>query len=283
MKNLILAGLSLLSLNAFSQSYLILENGVTLTTDTKAFVYDLNNNILPHKVNVNGGRFLVEEDKLVTINDSGLLTRKNLVVKSVKGKGLNYIITQEGSIITVAADGFAYKFDDSALLKRASKFGGNFFVVTDSVKKTSDLYVVNGKGNYLKNNFPGLNANDISTVGGTFFVAKNIAYTVSQDGFVFEKKDVKVGSIKKTGGNYLITADNKIFTVSAEGFLTQTALPLEFKLQNVSVYGSNYLIDNDGKLFIVDAAGILVYRKVEGHDLRNVKVGSAKPAKPKKP
>lgn len=275
MKKLLVAGLTLLSLNSFAQSYMVLSNGITLTLDKAGFVYDFNHFFLPYQVQVNGGQFLVADEKLSTVDSAGFLYKKSLTVEEVKGKGLNYFINDENHLYTIDEKGFFFKFDkDKAAFKKASSFGGNFFIVKeDEKKKLASLYTLNTKGNYFKMAVQGLNPMDITTVGGTWFINKaGVVHTVSKDGNVFAKPEVKVGAIVRKGGNFLIDDTNKIFTVSEDGFLVLPGLPMSFNVSNIVKVGANYLIDTDGKVFSVDAAGNVLERTINEHDVRNVKI-----------
>lgn len=274
MKKLITAGAMLLSLSSFAQSYMVLQNGVTLTTDKAGFIYDFGNFILPYKVTVNGGQYLVEDDKLETIDQAGFLYQKDLKVKKVSGKGLNYLVTSDNSLVTIDSKGFYYKFDkESALAKRINTYGGNFFVAAGANKKSpSELYTVNTNGNYIKVDVAGLNTSNITAVGGTYFQMTNgLVYTVTKDGFVFAKNEVKVGMIVKKGGNYFIDATNKLFTVSEDGFLILPVLPANIKVNTLTKFGSNYMIDSTGKVFVVDNKGVILERTIN-HDLLNAAV-----------
>ena len=69
MKKLFLAVLATLSFNAFSQSYFILDNGVTLTVDHKGFVYDYGHYTPVNRVTVKGGQYLVEDTNILVTVD----------------------------------------------------------------------------------------------------------------------------------------------------------------------------------------------------------------------
>ena len=273
MKKIITLGLMLSSLSAFSQSYLILNNGVTLTTDKAGFLYDFNHFRIPYKVTVNGGQFHVEDKKLSTVDTAGFLYEKNFKVDRVKGKGLNFLINDDNHLVTVDEKGFFYEYDkDDKVFKKAIAFGGNFFLVKEGRRSKVDLYTVNNKGNYFKIEVAGLDPADIQTVGGTFFQTKNgVVYTVSKDGFVYAKPEVKVASIVKSGGNYLIDSTNKIFTVTEDGFLMLPVLPLNIKVATVQKLGANYMIDSEGRIFVVDDKGNMHERTI-AHDLSNAKI-----------
>lgn len=274
MKKLITLGAMLLSASSFAQSYLVLGNGVTLTTDKAGFVYDFGNFVMPYKVTVNGGQFLVEEDKLSTVDQGGFLYNKDLKVKKVKGKGANYLITSDNNLVTVDGKGFYYTFDkDSSVFKRANVFGGNFFTASPVSRKSgTELYTVNSNGNYFKMDVAGLDPYAITAAGGSYFqVSNGLVYTVNKDGFVFAKKDLKVGMITKKGGNYFIDINNKLFTVTDEGILIAPVLPANIVISKMVKFGSNYMIDRNGKIFVIDSKGV-IYERAINHDLNSVKV-----------
>jgi hypothetical protein len=279
MKKLLIACLTFFTFSAFSQSYLVLHNGVTLTTDTSGYVYDFNHFILPYKVQIAGGQFLVEDEKLITIDESGFLYRKNIEIKKVKGRGQNYFIndgflTESNILHTVDSKGFVFKWNkDAPDFKKANKFGGNYFVVTtDEKKKRADLYTINNTGNFTKINIEGLNPFDIAVTNGTFFTANGVLYTVNKEGFVFSKKDILTGPFKKMGGNYFIDSSERIFTVSDDGYVLLPELPVNLKLSEIKFFGPNYFIDSDGRIFVVDRVGSIFERFLPDHDLRNIKV-----------
>lgn len=272
MKKILLAGAMLLSMSAFSQSYLVLSNGVTLTTDKSGFIYDFGHFVLPYKINVNGGQYLIAEEKLSTVDENGYFYNKALKINKVKGKGQNYLINDDSKLVTVDSKGFYYEFENRAFRKILT-FGGNFFTVKSEDKKNPvDLYTVNSTGNYFKLNVTDLNPLDIIVSGGSYFqTKKGVVYTINKDGFVFAKPELKVNQIRKAGGNFFINSENKIFTVSEEGFLTEPALPPLINVSAITKIGANYMLDSDGRLFLVDKAGNLVERTID-HDLRNAKV-----------
>lgn len=274
MKKLLLASLAVVSMNAFSQSYLVLNNGVTLTTDRAGYIYDFGQFVLPYKVTVNGGSFLVENNKLSTIDGNGYMYDKDEEVKKIKGKGLNYLLTDKSELITVASEGFSYKFDKDNELKKISNFGGNFFLVnSDAKKRLVDIYTVNEKGNYFKMNIPGLNPAEISLLGGTYFVARNnVVHTVSREGFIFAKPEITVGVIRKQGGNFFTDSSNKLFTISESGILANPMIPTTLIVSDIQKVGANYMLDSEGRLFIVDKDGNVAERTIATHDLRSSKI-----------
>jgi hypothetical protein len=275
MKKVLILGGLLLALNSYSQSYLILNNGVALTLDKSAFIYDFGHFVLPYKVNFNAGTFFAEDEKFISIDEQGFLYRKDeKIPKKIKGKGNNYVIAENGVIYTFDAAGFFYKFEKDSAIKKAHAFGGNFFTVKPDDKKLSlDLYTVNSQGNYFKLNVPGLNPVDIATYGGNFFKTRQgTLYTVSKEGFVFSKAETKVGIIRKTGGNYFIDSSNSLFTISEAGYLNLPVLPANIKVADIEKFGTNYMIDKAGRIFVVDSTGNIHQREYSAHDLTQAKI-----------
>jgi hypothetical protein len=275
MKKILIAGAALLSMNAFAQSYLVLNNGITLTTDKAGFVYDFGHFRAPYKVTLNGGQFMVEDKKLSTVDTAGFLYEKTMKVeKAVRGKGLNFFIKDDNHLVTVDSKGFFYEYDkEDKIFKKAVAFGGNFFLVKpDDKKAIVDLYTVNDKGNYFKITVAGLNPFDIISIGGTFFQTRDgKTYTVSKDGFVYPKTEVKVGAVKKAGGNFFIDDKGLLFTVSEEGFLMLPVLPANIKVSDIQKIGANYMIDSEGRIFTVDKVGNMAERTIN-HDLTSAKI-----------
>jgi hypothetical protein len=266
-------GLLLGSLSASAQSYLLLNNGVLLTTDKAGFLYDFGHFVIPYEVKINGGQFLVEKKTLMTIDENGYKYDKDLKVEKIKGKGNNYLLTDGKELITVDAKGFYYKYDKDDVFKRVERFGGNFFLAKDEKKKNTLLYTLNAKGNYFNISIPELNPAEITTVGGTYFMSnRGVYFTVNKDGFVFSKKDVRVSAAKKLGGNFVIDVTNKLYTVSDDGVLSDPVIPLTLDLNSIVKTGANYMLDSEGRLFVVDKNGNVFERSVDSHDLRNVKV-----------
>lgn len=275
MKKILAAGLMLASLNAFSQSYLVLQNGITLTTDKSGFVYDFAHFRLPYKVTIQGQNFLVEDKKLSTVDVNGFLYEKNnLKVEKIRGKGGNFFINDDNHLFTIDANGFFYKFDkEEKVFRKTIAYGSNYFLVKpDDKRPPVDLYTVNDKGNYFKINVPGLNPADIVATSGTFFQTRaGVTYTVSKDGFVFSKEDMRIGAIQKAGGNYFLDANNLLYTVTEDGLVVLPVLPANIRIAEIKNYGANYMIDSEGRIFVVDRAGNITERTVS-HDLRNVKI-----------
>lgn len=275
MKSLLIAALATLSLNAFSQSYVIMDNGIVVTTDSSGFTYDFGHYAFPQKVTLKGGQYFVEEGNiLATIDENGLLFRKyELIPEKIKGKGINYFLSDEGFLYMIDKKGYV-KVTESELYKNAVNFGGNYFTVAVDAEKTQvDLYVVTADAQVVKADVPSLKVKDIVSYGGTYFMNnRGIVFTVASNGTVTPRDDMRIGILQKKGGNYFIDSSGYFYTVSETGDIKMPALPINMRVSTVQRLGSNYFIDQTGKLYVVDKNGNVYERIMRDHDFRLAKV-----------
>lgn len=274
MKNLLLLVIATLSLNAFSQSYVVMDNGITLTTDTSGFAYDFGHYAFPQKIILKGGQYFVEEGGiLATIDENGLLYRKyELIPEKIKGKGINYFMSDEGFLYTIDKKGFV-KVTESESYKNAVNFGGNYFTVMNADKTLVELFVVTGEGLVVKPEIESLKMKDVVSFGGTYIMNnRGVVFTIASNGTVTAKDEVRVGVIAKKGGNYFTDSSGLFFTVSEAGDLLMPTLPVNMKIPTVQRLGSNYFIDQSGKFFLVDKNGQVYERVFRDHDFRLAKV-----------
>jgi hypothetical protein len=275
MKKLLLALLATLSLNAFAQSYVVMDNGIVITTDTAGFGYDFGHYAFPQKITLKGGQYFVEEGGIIaTIDENGLLYRKyELIPEKIKGKGMNYFISEEGFIYTIDKKG-AVKVTESELYKKAVNFGGNYFTVAiDAEKSLIDLYTISTDGVVAKAEVPSLKVKDIVSYGGNYFMNnRGIVFTVAATGAVTPKDDVRVGLLTKKGGNYFTDSSGFFFTVSDKGDLQMPGIPLSLKIGSILKMGSNYFIDQTGKFFVVDKNGMVYEKTLRDQDFKLAKI-----------
>ncbi len=274
MKKFLLASLALLSLNAFAQSYIIMDNGIAITIDRDGFAYDFGNYAFPQKITLKGGTFFVEENNvLATIDEKGALFRKYEVIpENVLGKGVNFFLSAEGELTTIDHKGVAH-MSQNDMYKKATNFGGSYFVVTkDAERKEMDLYTVTGDGEVIKADTGALKMKDVVSYGGNYFMTnRGVLYTVSAAGVVMPQT-MRVGVIQKRGGNFFVDSASMFYTVSESGELILPALPINMKLSTVSKYGSNYFLDLSGRLFVVDKTGNVFERIMRDYDFRNARI-----------
>jgi hypothetical protein len=272
MKIFLLSTLLLISFSAFSQSYLILNNGTTLTLDRSGHVYDFYQVHLVDQINHAGGRYFVKDNKLVTVDVSGFLFEKDKKIEGVKARGSNFILLEGNKIITVDSQGFYYEYEHQAI-SNIINHGGNFFLSkTKNDSINTDLYTVDKKGKLLKVLIEGLSSSEILVFGRMYLqTTSGIIHTVSKYGAVTTYNKLDIGKITKSGGNFFIDSNEKLFTVSDEGVLLTPPLPIGLKVSEVQKAGGNFFIDSSGRLFTVDEAGSLSEQSVL-HDLSDLKI-----------
>lgn len=261
MRKLLLGAIALLSVNAYSQSYLVLNSGVTLTTDSQGFVYDMNNFVLPYNVKGNGGNFILEDKTLVTIDAQGLFYRNETKVKKIKGSGLNYFVSEgtfgSTKLFTIDDNGFAYELDAEGIKLRDIKiFGGNYFV------EGGNLTIIRSDGTYKTVQVAGLDLDRIRGFAGNYFISEaGQFFTLTSEGII---KTFYKGfkQIKKAGGNYFIDDRGFVNTISAQGELITPVLPYGFNVKKLVSYGANYMIDSDGLIFTIDSEGQMLQRPI---------------------
>lgn len=275
MKKFFLAALTTFSLSAFSQSYLVMDNGIVITTDVSGFAYDFGHYAFPQKITLKGGQYFVEEGNiLVTIDENGLLFRKyELIPEKILGEGMNYFISEEGFLYAIDKKGFV-KVSESEIYKNAVNFGGNYFTVATNPEKTElDLYTISDAGEVSRAIVPSLKVKDIISFGGTYFMNnRGIVFTVSAEGIVEPMDHMRVGIITKKGGNYFIDSSGYFYTVAATGELLMPGIPLNMKVSSVLKLGTNYFIDQAGAFFVVDKEGNVFERVMRDHDFRLAKI-----------
>lgn len=276
MKKLLLAGLFALSFNAFSQSYIIMDNGMVLTTDNAGFVYDIGEYSFPQKVTMKGGQFYVEDNQiLATVDEMGTLYRKYEVIpEKIMGKGINYYLSSTGELTTIDSKGAAHTTMNEAFT-RAVNFGGNYFTVNATADASMiDLYTIAKSGEVKKAEFGDtLKMKDVVAFGGSYFMTnRGIVYTISADGSVLSQAKTRVGLLQKRGGNYFTDSSGLFFTVAEDGSLVLPGIPLGLKVNTMTKLGTNYFLDLSGKLYTVDKLGNVYEKVVRDQDFRNARI-----------
>jgi hypothetical protein len=276
MKQLLLAALATLSLNAFCQSYLVLENGIVVTIDKAGFVYDFGHYAFPQKVTLKGGKYFVEENSiLTTVDDNGLLFRKYEVIpEKLIGKGINYFLSDVGTLNTINGKG-VLTVSEHPEFTVASNFGGNYFMVpTDVEKKTADLYTINSEGVQSKANPTPIKLSEIVAYGGTYFMNnRGVVTSISGlTGAAIAHPNIRIGVLGKKGGNYFTDSSNTIFTVAEDGSIKVPVIPVNLKVTAITKLGSNYFLDLNGRLFVVDHNGDVFERTARDIDFRQARV-----------
>ena len=248
---------------AFSQSMLVMNTGKVLTIDDQGMVYDLGNFLLPYQVKQMGGRYLIDEDRIIrTVDHNGLMYTKDKGYKApvnIEYFGENYFISKLGKMFTFDEQGFVYKGDRKSEFRNIKNHGGNFVVAEKKVhmEKVLALFVITKLGAIIEVNVPGLDLDQINYVGGNYFTTlKGELFTVSSDGFVYSK--LEMGNFNgwqfKMGGNYFV-AHNSLYSVSETGLLMSVASASDFG--DFKDLGTNFFTTQDGRLFTISASGAI--------------------------
>ena len=259
------------SFQCFSQSYLVLGNGITLSFDSSGYVYDLGHYTPIGRMTAKGGQFLVEDNNiLVTVDDQGILYRKyEMLPKQFISKGMNYFINENATLFTIDQNGVAHILENNEKVKGAVKFGGHYFF-TDK----NEIVVINKDGEINSQMIEGVMTSDVYLLGGHYFMTnRGVLYSISRDGTILNHQEERIGLIVKKGGNYFIDSRGLIFTVSQNGELKIPSLPIGLKISAIVKLGANYFIDGEGRLYTVDHEG-QIWERWTDYDLKDVKVTS---------
>lgn len=276
MKKILLSILATLSFNVFAQSYVIMDNGLVITTDRAGFVYDIGEYSFPQKVTMKGGQYFVEENSiLATIDENGSLFRKYEVIpEKILGQGMNYYLSSTGEITTIDQKGVAHHSTNEAFT-RAMNFGGNYFTaVADAETGVMDLYTVALDGSVIKADLgETLKIKDVVAFGGSYFMTnRGVVYTITADGRVLSMAHMRVGVLQRRGGNFFTDSAGMIYTVAEDGSLVLPALPISLKINTITKLGSNYFLDLSGRLYVVDKMGNIYEKTMPDHDFRNARI-----------
>lgn len=263
MKTLLVALTLLISSNTFAQSMVLLNSGKVLTIDEQGMLYDLGNFVLPYQVKEMGGRFLIDDKrKLKTIDRNGLMYTKENEDKApvnIEYFGDNYFISKFGRLYTIDEQGFYYSGEREREFRNIKITGGRFFIAEKRVEseKSLALFVINNLGALIEVKVPGLNLSQVNYTGGQYFTtSRGELYTVSNDGFVYFKKDMGkfYGQRLKRGGNYFIATDG-LYTISDSGLLMNISSPAEAVM--IAHVGTNFFMTRDGRFFTISSSGNL--------------------------
>lgn len=275
MKSFLLFFLFIVTLPSYSQSFLIMENGIILTTDLNGYIYDYGHYTYPQKLTIKGGQYFVEDENiLVTIDENGYLYRKYEVIpQKILGKGINYFISDEGVLFSVDNKGILVKSVIEEF-KGAVHFGGYYFLtISKQSEDYLDLYTVSRSGVVKKAQINQIKRKEIVSFGGNYFMTnKGDLYTLTKDGEVNLQQGMRVGLIIKRGGNYFVDSSNLLYVVDENGELKMPDLPWSLKISSILKLGTNYFIDQFGRLFVVDRDGVVSEKILIDYDFREAKI-----------
>lgn len=259
---------------AQAQSYVVKGNGVVLNIDQRGDVYDRGQFILPFQMRYSGGQFYVNKDRqLVTVDESGFYYRHDVhsmeAPKEVQYAGFNFFVEKNGAPWMIDRQGAVYKGEKNKALKKPIKKGGNFVIVEGERRQPPRLFVVTDRGNLIESLVEGLDLATIKDVGGNWMVtADGVLYTISRDGFVFSKRDLirRILAPEALGGNFLVSG-GRLIVVADDGVVSERGLIDSYG--KIAKTGYNYFVTQDGKLLTISATGD-VQDRTGSHDFKNV-------------
>ena len=273
-----LLSLSLMAGVAQAQSYVVKGNGTVLNIDTNGDLFDRGQFILPYQISYSGGQFYVTtERQLVTMDSSGFFYRQDLhsikAPKEVAYTGFNYFIERDGTPWTIDSQGIPVKGEQNKALKKPVLKGGNFVIVEGERRKPQRLFVVTDRGYLVESFVDGLDLSTVKYVGGNWMVtAEGVLYTISREGFVFSKRDLirRIISPDFIGGNFIING-NQIFSVADDGVVSLNTLNDFYA--DITKVGFNYFVTRSGELVVINSVG-KVLNRTGIHDFKNIALSS---------
>ncbi len=273
-----LLGLTLTAGMAQAQSFVVKSNGVVLNIDSKGGLHDRGQFILPFQMRYSGGQFYVNKDRqLTTTDDAGFYYRQDIhslkAPKEVAYTGFNYFIEENGTPWTIDRQGIPYKGEKKKELKKPLMKGGNFIIVPGERRQPPRLFVITDRGNLVESIVDGLDLSTIKHVGGNWMVtAEGVLYTISRDGFVFSKRDLirRILVPEVRGGNFVVSG-GKLIVVADDGVVSEHGQLGSYGA--IVKTGHNYFVTQDGKLIVINSLGE-VHDRTGTHDFKNIALSS---------
>lgn len=263
MKSFIFISALVFSAQVFSQSMIVLNNGKILSITDQGTLNDYGNFITPYTISSFGGRFLIEKDRKVkTVDASGVVYDKDeKAPRKISHLGDNYFISQLGKIFTIDEKGYLFKNKREKAFRKVLHKGANF--VVSSTKKKQTLYTINQLGTVLETNVPDLDLAQIDVVGGQYFTTTDgTLYTVSNEGFVYSKKDIgNFKGLRSTKGSNYFFFNDSLYTISQSGLLTTAGTMRDFG--TIKILGTNFFMNFEGSVFTINSSGMVNSTKVD--------------------
>lgn len=259
--------------HASAQSYLIMDNGSTLTTDKSGFIYDFGHYAYPHKISLKGGVFFIEENAiLATIDENGMLYRKyEYIPEKILGKGINYFLSNEGELYTIDRKG-AVKIKKEEDFKRVTHFGGRYFLVARDDGMV-EVVTISLDGEFTRHPDELIKLTDIVSLGGAYFMnRRGVVHTINSWGEILSHPEQRVGLIERRGGNFFTDSSGFIYTINEAGELISPAVPFSLSVSNIIKNAANYFIDLQGRLFVVNDKGEVYEKELANFDFKQAVV-----------
>lgn len=223
-----------------------------LKIQNAALLYD-KRNPLPSLLMVGANYAFFAGGVLATISEDGSLYYKGKTAYSPGALGGNYFLNA-GTDEVIAVDSAGYFVATGVYGKNIRLLGGNFFIDGSGVMTTiKHMGAVAGSPLGMLTIKDGWNFSDVVRAGGNFMVKVDgtIVGVNSENGFFTEPQAIE-SPVKQIGGNYFITQDKTLYTVTDQGIVRKN-LPI---IGEMKTYGYSYMIDGDGDFIFVDGMGV---------------------------
>lgn len=217
-----------------------------------ALLYD-KRNPLPSLLMVGANYAFFAGGVMATVSEDGSLFYKGKTSYTPGALGGNYFLNS-GTDEVIAIDSAGYYVATGILGKNIRLLGGNFFIDGSGVLTTlKHMGAVAGSPLGMVTVKDGWNFSDVVRAGGNFMVKVDgsIIGINSENGFFTEPQAI-ASPVKQIGGNYFITEDKTLYTVTDQGVVRKN-LPI---IGEMKTYGYSYMIDGDGDFIFVDGKGI---------------------------
>jgi hypothetical protein len=260
LKTLVCTGL--LSISAYSQSYLVQNNGVLLSINETGSVFDLNQFVKTYEIIFKGKSFLINKEKnLTVITKDGFVINKGdkLIPAKTKITGGSFILSDKNEISIVRNDGMVFTYDKIEEIKKleAIHAGGNFLVLQGKKSQETMILTIDTENGFYtllnKSTLDSLKIDiaKIKTIGGNYFITNDgVVYTVSSTGIVSSKESMGlVLKTTKVGGNFFVDSENVLRVVMSNGYLLIPYIPSA--MGKVKSVGYNYFTNDQDELFTV--------------------------------
>lgn len=206
------------AVTVMGSNFAFLKNGTMITVSANGYLYYKGK--VPFTPETVGGVYFIKKGsgQLVTVDSSGFYNETGIVPGSLRLVGGNYYIDSNNELTTIKSQGLA---------------PGN--VIGQVTKKTGWSFA------------------NAALAGGNFFINgdSTIVTIDSVNGFFNQSSVIPTSKVAKVGGNYFITENNDLYTVSFEG---QVKGPVALGAKPVRM-GYSYVLFEDGSFKIVDALG----------------------------
>jgi hypothetical protein len=217
-----------------------------------ALLYD-KRNPLPSLMMVGGNYAFFKGGIMATVSEDGSLYYKGKTSVQAGAMGGNYFLNLgTNEVITIDSAGFYNS--TGKIANNVRLLGGNFYI-DQSGTMTTIKHMGSEPGNPLGmlTVKEGWNFNDVVRAGGNFMmkVDGSIVGVNSENGFFTEPHKLD-SNVKQIGGNYFITEDKTLYTVTHQGEVKKQ-MPI---IGEMKYYGYSYMIDGDGDFIYVDGQGV---------------------------